>query len=142
MYRNEGHVRRTEARMKAAMSQVKGEQQFELALISMQLRNITWLRRARRMAEEHCKVHQWICSDDLRLMVYHGKLEEPPHQNLWGAVFRSLKSERLKWQRFDTCISKWPSNNARKIGVWRRLEPWTSKQVASSKPLLKTVVGG
>ena len=54
-----------------------------------------------------------VSTDDLRR--YADRIGiEPHHPNAWGAIFRGKK-----WRRIGEKKSIWPSNHARRIGVYQ-----------------------
>ena len=69
-----------------------------------------WLERAREFAVRYCKAYGSITSDDV-----HHVMEDPPHPNCYGALFRDKRfvptGERVQTNR--------ASGHAREIRVWR-----------------------
>lgn len=89
-------------------------QQLKLKGISrVEGNNQEWLDWIREVAITYSQLHDQVTSDDLRRRAdaqgYH-----PNHPNAWGAVFHGKH-----WRVVGRCKSKYLSNHAREIKVWR-----------------------
>lgn len=85
----------------------------ELGLNAVEMHNLIWLERIRRVAKSISRDLHQVSADDLRLYAKFND-DEPKHPNAYGAVFK-----RKEWRLIGRKKSSTPSARAREIKVWR-----------------------
>lgn len=75
--------------------------------------NVSWVERQRAAAQLISSLHGEVSVDDLRPRA-DARRDNPRHQNAWGAVFRGKG-----WRCIGRRKSRYKSNHAREIRVWR-----------------------
>ena len=78
--------------------------------------NSEWLDCMRTLAIAWAQDFGYVCADDLRPFTNTIPFQ-PNHPNAWGAVFRGRH-----WKMIGRRKSRYTSNHAREIKVWRYKE--------------------
>lgn len=92
----------------------EGERRRDRGCEIVAMRNEHFVRLARAKAIEIAKENGTVSADDLREWAERN-LIEPKHPNAWGGVFRGIK----RFEVVGYIQSKFSTNNARTIKVWR-----------------------
>ena len=91
----------------------RGEQLKIDGLDRVATSNAEWLTWIRKHARYTCHKQGTVSADDLRTIAdRHNR--HPHHPNAWGAVFRGSEWELTGYKK-----SRYVSNHARRIAVWR-----------------------
>ena len=77
------------------------------------LNNVNFVGMMRSEAVWLCTKYGNVSADDLREFAARRHVS-PSNQNAWGAIFRGKR-----WRRIGEKKSTWPSNHARRIGVYQ-----------------------
>lgn len=59
-------------------------------------------------------------SDDVRVQAEGRGIENPPHPNAWGSIFRQLRKDKLAVKTGRYLPSEIPSNHGRVSAEWRK----------------------
>lgn len=91
----------------------KGKEARDEGIERVESNNPRFVDYMRDIAMEISIEQGQVSTDDLREHASELGIQ-PVHQNAWGAVFKSRG-----WVQVGRKASRWPSNHAREIRVWR-----------------------
>lgn len=98
------------------MSLFEGERRKVLGRSRVEANSIEWIDEIRAAAKRRCHRYGQVSIDDLRVYAdTHDR--HPHHRNSWGAVFKGAE-----WIAVGYVKSRYTTNNARRITVWRLRE--------------------